>query len=146
MEPLFSRIRQNYLANLVAAIGCFLVQAGWYSVFLQKWLDGVGRTREWLTSSGLNPAIQYATALLCGFVAATVLSGFIQVSGPQTLWRGIKVAVGAWLGFVLPIWGTEYIVEVRPWSLYAINCGFWLIGLVLMGAIVGAWRKKELPA
>jgi hypothetical protein len=144
MESPSLRIRQNYPANLVAAIACFLVEAGWYSTFMQKWLDGTGRTREWLTSSGLNPAIQYGTALICGFVVASILSAFVQISGPQSLWRGVKIGAGAWLGFVLPVWGTEYIFEVRPWSLYGINCGFWLIGLVVMGAVVGAWRKREI--
>lgn len=143
MESPSPRIRQNYLANLIAAIVCFLFEAGWYSFFLQKWLDGIGRTHEWLIASGLNPAIQYATALVCGFLLATILSAFIQISGPQTFWRGIKIAAAAWLGFIFPTLGTEYIFEIRPWSLYGINCGFWLIGMVLMGAIVGGWRKKQ---
>jgi hypothetical protein len=26
--------------------------------------------------------------------------------------------------------------------LFAINTGFWLIGMVVMGAIVGAWKKR----
>jgi hypothetical protein len=37
---------------------------------------------------------------------------------------------------------TEYIFEIRPISLLAINGGFWLLGMILMGAIVGAWKKK----
>jgi len=49
------RVRQNYLANLVAAIACFLFEAGWYSYFLQAWLYGIGRTREWLMSTPLSP-------------------------------------------------------------------------------------------
>jgi len=143
METPSPRIRQNYPANLVAAVACYLIAAAWYSTFMQKWLDGTGRTHEWLVTSGLNPAIQYGTSLLCAFIVATVLSAFIQISGPQSLWRGMKVGAGAWLGFVVPVWGTEYIFEIRPWSLYAINCGFWLIGLVVVGAIVGIWRKKD---
>jgi hypothetical protein len=31
---------------------------------------------------------------------------------------------------------------VRTYKIFAINAGFWLIGMVLMGAIVGAWKKK----
>jgi hypothetical protein len=137
-----SRVRQNYLAIVVAAVACFLFEAGWYSFFLNGWLEGIGRTREWLMSSGMSPSLQYGTALVAEALMATALSCVTQLTGPQTAWRGIKVAVPLWFGFVLPVWATEYIFEVRSLKLFAITCGFWLLGMILMGAIVGAWKKK----
>jgi len=137
-----SRVRQNYLAIVVAAVACFLLEAGWYSFFLNGWLNGIGRTREWLMSAGVSPALQYATALVSAAVMATALSCVIQLTGPQTAWRGIKVAAPLWFGFVLTTWSTEYIFEVRPFSLLGINAGFWLPGMIVMGAIVGGWKKK----
>jgi hypothetical protein len=138
-----SRVRQNYLANLVAAIACFLFEACWYSYFLQTWLDGIGRTREWLMSpAGNNPALQYGTALVSAAVIAAAISCITQLTGPQTAWRGIKVGAMLWLGFEFTTWSTEYVFEVRPLSLLGVNCGFWLVGMMLMGAIVGAWKKR----
>ncbi len=138
-----SRVRQNYLAIVVAAIACFLLEAGWYSYFLQSWLDGIGRTREWLMGPNANnPALQYGTALVSAAVMATAISCVTQLTGAQTALRGIKVAALLWLGFELTAWSTEYVFEVRPWSLLGINAGFWLLGMMLMGAIVGAWKKK----
>jgi len=138
-----TRVRQNYLAIIVAAIACFLFEAGWYSYFLQTWLDGIGRTREWLMSpAGNNPALQYGTALVSAAVIAASISCVTQLTGPQTALRGIKVGAMLWVGIVLTTWSTEYVFEVRPLSLLAINCGFWLLGMMLMGAIVGAWKKK----
>ncbi|MFZ0744581.1 MAG: hypothetical protein WAM85_09240, partial [Terracidiphilus sp.] len=66
-----ARVRQNYLAIVVAAVACFLFEAGWYSYFLQTWLNGIGRTREWLMSTGLSPALQYGTALISAAMIAT---------------------------------------------------------------------------
>ena len=137
-----SKVRQNYLAILVAAIVCFLVEAGWYSFFIQSWLDGIGRTSQWLMSTGVSPALQYAVALVAEALMAAAISCLIQLTGAQTALRGIKVAALLWFGFVLPVWSTEYVFEVRPWSLFGINAGFWLLGMVLMGAIVGGWKKK----
>ncbi len=137
------RVRQNYLAILIAAIACFLLEAAWYSYFQQAWLAGVGRTREWLMGPGaLNPAIQYGTALLAAAVMATAISCVTQLTGAQTALRGIQAGALLWLGFELSAWSTEYVFEVRPISLLGINAGFWLIGMMLMGAIVGAWKKK----
>lgn len=137
-----ARVRQNYLAIAVAAIACFLLEAFWYSYFLQTWLDGIGRTRQWMLSAGISPAIQYGTALVSAAVIAMTISCVTQLTGRQTVFRGIRVAVLLWVGIVVTTWGTEYIFEVRPVSLFAVNAGFWLLGMVFMGAIVGGWRKK----
>jgi hypothetical protein len=138
-----SKVRQNYWAILVAAIACFLFEAAWYSIFTKSWLEGIGRTREWLMSApGFHPALQFGTALVAAAVTAAAISRVTQYTGQQTAVRGIKVAAMLWVGFVLTTWSTEYVFEVRPLSLYAINEGFWLLGMMLMGAIVGGWKKK----
>jgi hypothetical protein len=143
MIPGQSRVQQNYLAITLAAIACFLFEAAWYSFFLQAWLDGIGRTREWMVGTGVNPALQYGTALLSAALIAGAISCVTQLTGPQTALRGIKVAALLWLGCVLTTFATEYAFEVRTYKLFAINTGFWLLGMVIMGAIVGAWKKKQ---
>ncbi|MGD0446238.1 MAG: DUF1761 domain-containing protein [Edaphobacter sp.] len=137
-----SNIKLNWVAILVAAIASFIFEALWFSVFMKQWLAGIGRTMEWLVASGMNPALQYATALLCAIIAAAVLSICIQASGGQTIRRGILCGALIWLGFIATSWATEYIFEVRSLQIYAINAGFWLFDLMLIGAIVGAWKKK----
>lgn len=142
MATMESRIRLNYLAIIVAAIVNFLFEAGWYSLFMDTWLGGIGHTREWLLATGVNPAFQYGTALVSAAFVATALASVVQLTGAQTWVRGIKAGALLWLGIVLPMWCTEYVFEVRPWSLLCVNAGFWFVGMMLMGAIVGAWKKK----
>jgi hypothetical protein len=137
-----ARVRQNYLANVVAAIACFLFEAVWYSIFLQTWLDGIGRSREWLLSSGMKPAYQYTTALVMALVMATAISCVTQLTGKQTALQGMKVGALLWAGFVLTTRSTDYIFEVRPISLFLVNAGYWLLGMMLMGVIVGAWKRR----
>jgi hypothetical protein len=138
-----SRVRLNYLAILVAAIACFLLEAGWYTFFMQTWLNGIGRTMEWLMSpEESHPALQYGTAFISAAVIATAISSVIQLTGLQTALRGIKVGALLWFGLIFTTLSTEYVFEVRPLSLLGINGGFWLLGMALMGAIVGAWKKK----
>jgi len=141
-----SNIRLNWVAILVAAIVSFLFEALWFSVFMNQWLAGIGRTEEWLKSTGLNPAIQYATAILCSIIAAAVLSVCIQASGEQTARRGILCAAVIWFGFIATGWAKAYVFEVRTFQIYAINTGYALIDLMLIGAIVGAWKKKPATA
>jgi hypothetical protein len=142
-----SRVRQNYWAIAVAAIANFLLEAIWYSAFAQAWMSGIGRTEQQLMSPGSPPMyLKFATALICAAVMAAAISCVTQLTGPQTAWRGMRVGTTLWIGFVITTWATEYVFEVRPLSLLAINAGFWLIGMNLMGAIVGGWKKKGVAA
>ena len=95
-----------------------------------------------LMASDTNPALKYGVALVAAAVVAAAISRIVQFTGEQTALRGIKVAAMLWVGFVLTTWGTEYAFEVRTLCIYAINDGFWLLGMPLMGAIVGA--EKEI--
>lgn len=143
-----SRIRQNWWANLVAAIACFVFEAIWYSLFLNQWLAGIGRTRDWLEHSvdRIPEPLQYLTALVSSVVMAAAISCVVQLTGPLTAYRGMRVSTALWIGFTITVFATEYVFEVRPWSLLLINAGFWLIGMNLMGLIVGAWKKKVRAA
>jgi hypothetical protein len=142
-----SRVRQNWWANIVAAVACFVFEAVWYSIFLNQWLAGIGRTRDWLHSADHIPEpLQYVTALVCAMVMAAAISCVVQLTGPQTAWRGMRVATALWMGFNITVFLTEYVFEVRPWSLLFINAGFWLGGMNLMGLVVGAWKKKAPAA
>jgi hypothetical protein len=137
-------IRLHWPALVVAMLASFLFDAAWFSFFLKPWLAGIGRTMEWLMSQPhVTPPVQYAVALLCSFVTAAVLSICIQASGEQTLLRGIKVGAVLWLGFIATFLATNYIFEIRPLSLYAINAGYSFIDMMLMGGIVGAWKGKR---
>lgn len=136
------RVRQNYLAIAVAAVASFLFEAVWYSFFLKAWLEGTGRTMEGLAATGVNPVLQYTSALVFAAIIAAGISCVTQLTGPQTALRGIRTGALLWLGCVITTWGTEYVFEVRTYKIFAINVGFWLIAMVLMGAIVGAWKKK----
>jgi hypothetical protein len=143
MTNSLSGVRQNYWAILVAAVACFLFEAAWYTIFLKPWLNGIGRPMEWLTSAAANnPPLQYGTALISAGAIAAAISWIVQITGEQTVLRGVKVGAMLWVCFVVTTLSTEYVFEVRPLSLYAINEGFWLLGMVLMGAIVGGWKRK----
>jgi hypothetical protein len=137
------RVRQNYLAIVIAAVACFLFEAAWYSLFLEAWLKGIGHDHAWLVGQGANPALQYGTALLSEALIATAISCVTQLTGTLTALRAMKVAAILWLGLVLPTIAVEEVFEVRSYALFAVNTGFWLLGMVLMGAIVGAWKKAR---
>jgi hypothetical protein len=137
-----SRVQHNYWAILVAAIVGFLFAAGWYSALMQPWLKGVGRTAEWFRATGVPTWIAPAGAFALTFVMAIAVSCLIQLTGPQTMRRGMKTGFLLWLGFICTSFGTEYLYELRPF-MFVINAGFYLVAMTAMGIIIGAWKKKR---
>ena len=136
------RVTQNYLAIAVAAIACFLFEAGWYWLFLDVWLKGIGHDRAWLEWTGVNPVLQFAAALLAEALIAVSISCVTQLTGPQTAPRGISVGAALWLGLILPTISLGAVFAELNYASFAVDAGFWLIGMMLMGAIVGGWRKR----
>lgn len=135
-------VRHNPLAIAVATILYFLLGGVWFTVFQKAWLLGVGRTMEELQATGISPAVTYGTAIVTTLILAIFLSWIIQATGPQTPARGIAIAISTWFGVVFTTWSTEYAFEARSLRILAINTGYSLVGMVLMGAVLGAWKKK----
>ncbi len=139
--------RVNWFAIIFSAIASFVFEAVWFTIFLKQWLAGIGRTREWLMSpAGYAPGLQYCTVLACSSIVAVVLTVLIQMTGPQTAWRGVKIGALIWLGFVATSWAKEYVFEVRTLQIYLINTIYTLIDLTLIGLIVGGWKPRQPKA
>jgi hypothetical protein len=91
-----------------------------------------------------NPFFAYAIALVGTFILALFLSWLIQITGNQTVIRGIFIAVFTWACVVLTTWSTEYAFEARGRRILVINTGYTLIGMIIMGAVLGGWKKKAV--
>ena len=135
-------IRHNPLAIAVATILYFLLGGIWFTFYQKAWLAGVGRTMEELQATGISPAVTYGSAIATTLILAIFLSWIIQATGPQTAARGVAVAISTWFGVVFTTWSTEYAFEARSLHILAINTGYCLVGMIIMGAVLGGWKKK----
>jgi surface polysaccharide O-acyltransferase-like enzyme len=135
-------MKTNYLAVIVAAIAYWLLGAIWYGVvFGEAWLALEHMTAEQARS--MNPVLPYVITLVLNVLIAYALAQICIWRNADTLGRGASVGVLLWIGFVGPVTFTTYMYEMRPKELYAINQFFPLAGFVLMGAILGGWKKKR---
>jgi len=135
-------MKTNYLAVIVAAIAYWLLGAIWYGVvFGEAWMALEHITAEQARS--MNPVLPYVITLALNVLIAYALEQICIWRNANTLGRGASVGVLLWIGFVGPVTFTTYMYEMRPKELYAINQFFPLAGFVLMGAILGGWKKKS---
>ena len=135
-------MKTNYLAVFVAAIAYWLLGALWYGVlFGEAWMALEHMTEEQARS--MNPVLPYLITLVLNVLIAYALAQICIWRNADTLGRGAAVGVLLWIGFVGPVTFTTYMYEMRPKELFAINQFFPLAGFVLMGAILGGWKKKS---
>ena len=134
-------MRTNYPAVVVAAIAYWLLGALWYGLLFNKpWMALEHMTIE--QAQSVSPVIPYIVSFLLEILIAYSLAQICIWRNANTVGRGASVGVLVWIGFVGPIALMTYMFEMRPKALFAINEFYPLAGLVLMGAILGAWTKK----
>jgi Protein of unknown function (DUF1761) len=128
----------NYLAVLVAAIINMGLGAAWYSslLFAKPWMKATGKSMEDMKGAGTG----YAVTAVGSLVMALLLAYFTTQVDAGTFAAGAKIGLLAWVGFVVPTHAGSYIFEGRSLQLYAINIGYYLVALMLMGGLVAAWH------
>ena len=134
----------NWAAVIVAAVVHFILGAVWFTLLSEQWLAGIGKTKEDLMAHQSSTAYTYIVAFLCNIVIARVLAQVIIATSPNPDWKhGLRVAFYAWGGFVATTFLTAYVFELRTVQIWMINAGYPLVGMLIMGAILGAWQKKD---
>lgn len=141
-------ISVNYLAVLLAGVSSMIVGFLWYSpsLFGKPWMKFSGKTQSDLKLSqkemGKYYGLSFALSLLTAYVLSHVMAlsmHFFMYSGLMT---GLTSAFWMWLGFVMPTQATGTIFGdshfgTKKWNLLAINTGYQLAALIVMGIILG---------
>ncbi len=128
----------NYFAVLVAAAATFLVGGLWYSpvMFQRAWMNANNLTEADL--AGGETGKIFGLAFVFALVMSLNLAMFLNAPGTTVAWGATAGALtGVWVALGI---GTVALFERRPAAYTAINGGYWFVSLVLMGAILGAWR------
>jgi hypothetical protein len=128
----------NWLAIIVAAIVAFGLGALWYSrsLFGRQWMAAHGHTPEQLAAMQANMGKTYAVSFVTYLIMAMVIALLMGLTGVQ----GIVLAVLAWLGFGFTIGLNTNLYTNKPSAAFMIDAGYQLVHVILMGAIIGAWR------
>jgi len=130
----------NHWAILVSAVILWLLGAVWYSPALFA--------KPWMAMVKLDPAQKNSKSMITGMISsfvldivlAFVLDHVLQWSGADTFGLGALVGFIMWLGFIAAPALPQGIYEGRPFKLFAINTGYMLIGLMILGGVLAVWK------
>lgn len=132
----------NHVAVWVAGIVHFLLGAGWYTLFGKTWLAGIGKTEQQVMAEQPNAAIPMAIGFVVAVVIAYTLAWLLPRLSAQSAAAGARTGALLALALIATTLAMNYGFEARPPSLWLINAGYMVVGMAIMGAIVGGWRKK----
>lgn len=130
----------NHLAVIVCAIILWILGAIWYSpvLFAKKWSELIGVKREPGRREGL--LLGMTASLIGDVVMSFILANIIVWSHTVGFGNGAVIGVLVWIGFIAAPNLPQGLYEKRPFKLFSINSGYWLLGLLIIGSILASWR------
>jgi hypothetical protein len=132
-------LKMNYLAVIVAAVAAFVGSSVWYVVF-GKALAKVSPVFAELQAQ--KPAAWRLLAVFAGsLVLSFVVAYVVGLKEDATSMDAIGIGFLLWLGLSAVQWTSAMVWEKVPLAMAAIHAGDWLMKLVVVSAIVGAWRR-----
>jgi Protein of unknown function (DUF1761) len=132
----------NHVAVCVAGIVQFLLGAGWYTLLGPAWMEGIGKTEAQLQAEHGHSPLPYIIALGAALVVAYAIGWLLPRLGPPSAGSGVRVGATLAIALIGSTLAMNYGFEARPLSLWLINAGYMVVGMAIMGAIVGHWRKR----
>lgn len=127
----------NWLAIALAAIASMILGSLWYSplLFGKKWMKIVG-IKESDKGTGAEMAVSMILGLIGAILTAFVLAKLLAIYRVQDIKVALTFAFWVWLGFQAPICLGAVSWERKPWSLFFINGGYYLVNLLIAAAII----------
>jgi len=81
----------------------------------------------------------YVLSVVGALVMSFVLAHIVDYGQATTIASGMQSGVWLWLGFVATTNLSSVLFEARPTGLYLISMGYYLVSLLIMGAILAIW-------
>jgi len=135
----------NHVAIIVAAVVFFAIGAVWYTAFQTPWLAGIGKTVEQIMKENGGSPLPYVVGFVAILVMCYTLGWIVQRGMEPTAGNGALTGATVAFGIVGATLALNYGFEARGITLWLINAGYVLIGLVIAGTIIGGWKKKTKP-
>ena len=135
-------IEINLLGIFLAAVASVVIRILWYSPrYFGKW---------WSVFNGYPAESQrhlqkkwnlYSFSFVLALLTAYMLWGFMALAENfyhfPRVQNGLTTGFLLWLGFMMPVQLTHEIFGSKKWWLFAINTGYQLVSILVMGLVLG---------
>jgi len=131
----------NWLHVVVATVAYFVLGAVWYSpvLFAKRWAGYAGMKMD-------DPEAKKGMGAIMGGSFVLMLITTIGLSIMQQVLPAIDFMGGIKLGLLIGICfagtavSTNYLYTRKPFGLYAIDCGYHILGIAIASGILSGWH------
>jgi len=136
----------NFPVNLWSVLGAVVVScalmAAWYGpLFGKLWRHLMGLSEEKqveMMKGRMGKA--WGIAVVATAVQAYFLAYFLQLGNIADSSSALQLSFMLWLGFVATVMTGAVSWENKPWKLWTLNAGYYLVSLLLMSVVLVYWR------
>ncbi len=138
----------NWLAILVAGVASMVLGFLWYGpLFGKTWASMMGwdkmdpaRVDEMKKGATKGYVVTFIGSLVMAYVLSHVISFSESFGNAPGVSTGLITGFWMWLGFVAPVTLGGVIWDGKPLKLWVLNNGYNLAHLLIIGAILAAWK------
>lgn len=132
----------HWLPVIGAAVAVFAIGALWYSpmLFGKAWAKAHGHTPEKIEAMRASMGRAYGVSFLCYVVMAAAMAILIKRMDVIYVRGGVKLGALIGFGFAATIGLTANMFSEKRLAAWLIDAGYQIVYLMVMGAILVAWR------
>ena len=132
----------HWLPVIVSAVAVFAIGALWYSpmLFGKAWVRAHGHTPERIAAMRATMGRAYGVSFVCYVVMAAAMAILIRRMDVIYVRGGVKLGALIGLGFVATVGLTSNMFSDKKLAAWLIDAGYQIVYLMVMGAILVAWR------
>jgi biotin transporter BioY len=133
------RISMNWLAIICAAAAYWILGMIWYAALFGKiWCAGLEQHGVKVQKGGM--AAKMIGTFIGNLVAAVIMARLIQRIPVTDIVHGLRLGVGVGVGFSATAITIAYLWESKPFKVWLIDVSYYVLGCVLLGAILSVWH------
>jgi Protein of unknown function (DUF1761) len=134
----------------VLATGVASVVIGWAwfhpKVFGSAWMRMTMMTPEMMERGKKRMPLMAIIGLIASMLIAWVMSYVGVLLGVYDWFGALELGFWCWLGFVAPVMLGMVLWEQKPFKLYLITVGYWLVSFLVMALILVLGSQIFTPA
>ena len=128
------------MAVVVTSVAAIATSSVWYIVFGKARIELLGKEPGASVDTTKPQPARMAVEIVRTLVVTCVLAHFVVLLGITGWISAVKLRLWLWIGFPFMILVGSVLWDKVPWKLAAIHAGDWLVKLLVMAIILGAWR------
>lgn len=128
----------SLLSIVLAGIVSFIIGYIWYHprVFGGVWMRLANVQPEHVERGKRQMPVSAPVALLGSMLIAYAMNQFGLAWGVFDIGEAARFGFWCWAGFVAPTMLGQVLWEHRPFALYLLNAGYWLLSMIVMAIIL----------